>query len=154
LIGPLTGRKVAMIFAGMFACVLAPNVILAVYAVQTFSGLVVPNSYVASQEFDARRQAQEALGWTLAIDRTPGALHLAFEDGDGRVVRPATLAVTVGRPTTAAADRSLALQATGAGYGAEVDLAPGAWVVLVSATAEDGTAFEQRRALVVPAKGS
>jgi nitrogen fixation protein FixH len=149
MIGPLTGRKVAIIGGTLFALVFAPNIILAVYAVQTFSGLVVPNSYVASQEFDARRRAQEALAWSLSLDALPGELRLAITDAVGDVVRPPSLAVTVGRPTTTAQDRELALVATPAGSVAPLNLAPGAWVALVEATADNGTPFSQRHSFTI-----
>lgn len=149
MIAPLTGRKVAVIGALLFALVFAPNVILAFYAVRTFSGLVVPNSYVASQEFDVRRRAQEALAWSLSLDPGEGELRLAIVDADGRAVRPPALAVTVGRPTTTADDRVLSLVETASGYASALDLAPGAWVALIEATAEDGTAFTQRHSFTI-----
>ncbi len=55
-----TGRHAAAVFVGAFAVIIAVNVALAVSAVRTFPGLEVANSYVASQEFNARRAAQEA----------------------------------------------------------------------------------------------
>jgi nitrogen fixation protein FixH len=148
MIAPLTGRKVLVIGATLFTLVFAPNIILAVYAVQTFSGLVVPNSYVASQEFDARREAQEALGWTVALDHTPAALHVAITDAGGRPVRPAALAVTVGRPATAG-DVRVDLLPSRTGYTGAVALAPGVWRVDIEAEAADGTAFVQRQRFFV-----
>ena len=74
---PLTGRRVALIALAAFAVMLTPNIILAVKAVETFSGLVVPNSYVASQNFDRDRTAQQALGWTVTLDQADGVLHPA-----------------------------------------------------------------------------
>ena len=62
----LTGAKVFAITAGAFGVIIAVNVVLAVKAVQTFPGLEVANSYVASQSFDAERTAQQKLG--LALD--------------------------------------------------------------------------------------
>jgi len=61
--GTLTGRKVAIIAAASLGVAVAANVALAIFAVRTFSGLVVANGYVASQDFDRLRAAQEALGW-------------------------------------------------------------------------------------------
>ena len=75
MIAPLTGRKVAIIGATLFALVFAPNVILAVYAVRTFSGLVVPNSYVASQEFDTRRLA--LIDWQSDLSFRADFWHVA-----------------------------------------------------------------------------
>ena len=96
----LTGRRVALIAGGAFLVMLVPNIVLTVAAVRTFSGLVVPNSYVASQEFDRNRAAQVALGWQADLAHEGGVLSLRLADAAGQPVRPAALAVTVGRPTT------------------------------------------------------
>jgi nitrogen fixation protein FixH len=85
---PLTGRKVFAIAAVSFGVILTANLILAYQAVNTFSGLVVPNSYIASQEFDARRRAQEALGWTLDLDHEDAVLTVRLTDPGGRTSGP------------------------------------------------------------------
>jgi hypothetical protein len=46
--------------------IISVNLLLAFKAVSTFPGLEVKNSYVASQGFNDRKAAQEALGWTCA----------------------------------------------------------------------------------------
>lgn len=148
---PLTGRKVLAIALGAFGVIIAANLVLAFYAVQTFSGVVVSNSYVSSQSFDARRSAQEALGWELALDYADGALTLGLTDAQGRTLRPELIEATVGRPTTLREDRALALVETPGGYGAAVDLPAGAWRVEIVALAADGTPFHQSRALQVAA---
>lgn len=114
--GKLTGRKVALIFGGFFAVVITVNVILMVNAIDTFSGLVVPNSYVASQDFDRNRKAQEALGWDVSVEYREGAVYLGLQDAQENTVRPRTLDVVVGRPTTESQDQSLALMETPEGY--------------------------------------
>jgi nitrogen fixation protein FixH len=146
---PLTGRLVLLIAAGAFLFMLIPNIILTVFAVDTFSGLVVPNSYVASQSFDRDRNAQLALGWTVGIAHENGAVRVTIVDAAGSTVRPEMLSVTVGRPTTTRDDRTLALAETPTGYAAEVDLAPGGWRAEIVATAADGTRFHQSRDLRV-----
>jgi len=66
----LTGRHVLMIFVGAFTVIIGVNIALAYNAVRTFPGLEVKNSYVASQEFNTRRAAQVALGWTVDLRHT------------------------------------------------------------------------------------
>jgi nitrogen fixation protein FixH len=146
---PLNGRRVAVISSGLFLLILLPNLVLAVTAVRTFSGLVVPNSYVASQEFDRVKAAQEALGWRIALAHVDDALRLDLADPAGRAVHPPTLTVTVGRPTTTRDDRALAMEPTPTGYAGEAPLAPGNWRVEIAATAEDGTRFHQSRDIFV-----
>jgi nitrogen fixation protein FixH len=145
----LTGRRVAWIAGGAFVFMLIPNIILTVMAVDTFSGLVVPNSYVASQSFDRDRAAQQALGWTVGIAHEDGVLRLSIADATGHPVRPPQLSVTLGRPTTTRDDRILVLEETPSGYAAAADLAPGGWRAEIVATAGDGTRFHQSRDLPV-----
>ncbi len=148
--GTLTGRRVAVIAACFFLAFLIPNIILTWTAVGTFSGVVVDDSYAASQEFEKRRAAQIALGWTAELEHAGDVLTLRFLDRDGRSVRPAALAVTLGRPTTARSDRALVLEEAPGGYAALARLDPGAWRVEISAAAADGTAFRQSRDITVP----
>lgn len=145
----LTGRRVALIALGFFLTFLIPNIVLMWTAIDTFSGLVVSDSYTASQEFDRRRAAQLALGWTAELDHAGDVFTLHITDAHGQVVRPETLAVTVGRPTTAAGDQVLALESVPGGYAAVAPLDPGAWRVEIAAVATDGTAFRQSRDILV-----
>ena len=50
-----------------FGVIIGVNVVMATKAIGTFPGLEVKNSYVASQSFDKRRDAQEALGWDVGV---------------------------------------------------------------------------------------
>lgn len=147
--GILTGRRVLTIAAVAFLVMLAPNIVLTVAAVRTFSGLVVPNSYVASQEFDRTRTAQQALGWTVALTHDEDVIRLAITDAAGHAVHPPEVSVTLGRPTTTRSDVTPALEATPSGYAAAQPLAPGRWIADIRATAADGTPFHQSRALFV-----
>lgn len=145
----LGGRGVLAIAVGAFLVMLTPNIILAVTAARTFSGLVVNDSYVASQDFDRLRAAQIALGWSVALEHADDALRLAITDAAGGVVRPASLTVTMGRPTTTREDRVIELLETPQGYAGEAPMAPGQWRVEIAATAADGTAFRQSHDLWV-----
>lgn len=149
---PLTGRKVLMIAAGSFGVILAANLTLMFTAISTFSGLVVQNSYIASQQFDVVREAQESLGWKLAIDHDGKVLRLDFTDAAGSAVRPENLQVTIGRPNSRHDDSTALLRAYEDGYVAELPLGTGNWNLDVSATATDGTAFIQRRSLFISPK--
>lgn len=146
----LNGRRVLLIATGAFLFMLVPNVLLAVLAVNTFSGLVTPNSYVASQQFDRLRTAQIALGWHAELSYRDAVLRVDFTDGEGRIVRPASLVVTLGRPTTMRDDEKLALVDTDTGMAAEAPLSAGMWRIEIDAVAADGTAFHQSRDLLVP----
>lgn len=140
----LTGRHVFAITAGAFSVIIGVNVLLAVKAVSTFPGLEVKNSYVAGQGFNDRRAAQEALGWALVPTYADGRIELAFTDGTGLPVTVQDLQVLIGRTTEAGDDVQPDFMLNGTVYAADVPLTRGKWMIKVTATAEDGTLFEQR----------
>lgn len=142
---PLTGRKVAVIVVGAFSVVIAVNMVLAWQAVSTFPGLEARNGYVASQGFEARRAAQQALGWSLDVAYARDELVLTFRDDAGEPVSPAALTVLVGRTTESVDDRRPVLDGNAGRYRAPLALGPGKWLVKVEAEAPDGTRFSQRR---------
>ena len=60
-----TGRHAAMILVAFFGTVIGVNMVMASFALSTFGGTVVDNSYVASQHYNewlARADAQDRLG--------------------------------------------------------------------------------------------
>ncbi|MBU2962567.1 FixH family protein [Citreicella sp. C3M06] len=145
----LNGWHVLAIFVGAFGVIIGVNLALAWNAVATFPGLEVANSYVASQTFDARRSAQEALGWTVEATAADGQIVLAITDAKGYPVQPKTLNAKVGRTTSAKDDRTPEFTFDGRAYSASDPLAPGYWNVWLSAEAFDGTQFQQRLSLRV-----
>lgn len=70
--GPFTGKHFAVIIVTFFAVVVSVNVYMARAASSTFGGVVVENSYVASQNFNtwlAEAEKEKALGWTATAVR-------------------------------------------------------------------------------------
>ncbi|HBS49667.1 MAG TPA: nitrogen fixation protein FixH [Rhodobacteraceae bacterium] len=139
-----TGRHALMIFVGAFGIIFAVNFALAYNAVATFPGLEVKNSYVASQQFDDKRAAQEALGWTVNARATGGQVILAITDTTGAPVQVETLDATLGRPTHTKDDMRPDFRFDGTAYVAPAELAGGNWNIRMKAQAADGTPFEQR----------
>lgn len=144
----LTGKHVLGIFAGAFGVIITVNLLLAYSAVKTFPGLEVKNSYVASQEFDERKAAQEALGWTVQAKHSAGILTLAITDATGAPVELAALEATVGRATHVMDDVEPEFRFDGTGYFATVPLGDGNWNIRMTARAADGTTFQQRVVLI------
>lgn len=140
----LTGWHVLGLFVAAFGVIIAVNLTLAVNAVKSFPGVETRNAYIASQSYDARRAAQEALGWTLSARVADGALSLRITDAEGVPVQPAQLSAELGRATTRRDDSQPAFRFDGQAHVAPVTLAPGRWILRVTATARDGTPFVQR----------
>lgn len=146
---PITGRKVFFGMAGAFGVIISVNLFLAYSAVQTFPGLEVRNSYVASQNFDDQRAAQEALNWTVSANVSDEELHLFINDADGQAVQVRDLDATFGRATSVRDDQTPAFVFTGTHYAAPVTTAAGNWNLRMTATAADGTPFRQRVVVLV-----
>ncbi|MDN5785759.1 FixH family protein, partial [Pseudorhodobacter sp.] len=136
----ITGRKVAAFTVGAFGIIIAVNLVMAYKAVSTFPGLEVPNSYVASQEFDRAKAAQIALGWDLVpeYDAIAKELRLVFTDIAGLPADVASLGVLVGRTTEAREDMRPEFLRRGGAFVAPIDLHRGKWMLQVEARAKDG----------------
>ncbi|MEO1640989.1 MAG: FixH family protein [Pseudomonadota bacterium] len=140
----LKGRHVLMIFVACFSVIIAANLTLAFSAVKTFPGLEVKNSYVASQHFEADREAQLALGWDIGVELEGDLLKLAIAYADGPVAPEITRA-TLGRATHVFEDQELAFRFDGQAHLAEISpLGAGNWNLRLVAVAPDGTEFKQR----------
>lgn len=82
--GKFTGKHMAMVFVGGFGVVIAVNLVMATFAVSSFHGVVVENSYVASQKFNGWMDAAEksrALGWQVQAERNADGRILLTTDG-------------------------------------------------------------------------
>lgn len=147
---PLTGRHVLIVALAAFGTIIAANLTMLFAAMGSFPGLVVENSYVASQGWDARAAAQDALGWRAEVAWRDGRIVVALRDADGRTVEKAALEARVGRPSVAAEDRTVRLVPEGEVYSAPVALSPGAWRVEVRTLAGPAFAIVDRLLLQEP----
>ncbi|MGS4946876.1 FixH family protein [Meridianimarinicoccus sp. RP-17] len=151
MMGELTGRKVLWMFVGFFGVIITVNLVMAFFAVRTFSGLEVANSYDASQGYDEAREAQLALGWDVSAEYGEGEIAVILRDAEtGAPAAVTDLTALVGRATHQRADFTPDFERRGARFAAPATLDPGNWVVRLRATASDGTVFRQRLPLVVP----
>jgi len=139
----LTGWHVFTGFSMAFGVIIAVNLTLAFQAVNTFPGLEVKNSYVASQSFDVDRAAQKALDWEVAGSLEGNILSLTIVK-DGKALSPVIEGAVFGRSTSVAADQTPTFKFDGRAYVAEVEAGRGNWNLRVKMRAEDGTLFQQR----------
>jgi len=139
-----TGRHAAMVFVGFFGVIISVNLALAYNAVRTFPGLEVNNGYIASQSFDRRRTAQEALGWSVYASASDSQVKLEITDAAGNPVEVVKLTATLGRATHVKDDQKPVFQFDGKAYVAPAQLGAGNWNIRMVARAKDGTEFTQR----------
>ncbi|MDC0739136.1 FixH family protein [Cognatishimia sp. SS12] len=139
-----TGWHAAIIFCSAFTIIIGVNLVLAFSAVRTFPGIEVKNSYVASQTFDARRDAQTALGWEVNAKAEGGLVILSITDANGQPVQVGSLDAVVGRATHVKDDLAPEFVFDGHAYVARAELGEGNWNIRMTAVALNGTPFEQR----------
>lgn len=150
--GPLTGRKVGAIFLGGFGTIIAANLTLLYFALGSFPGIEVKNTYADSMGFEQRRAAQETLHWQTAALFDGAEIVLSITDRSGKTVYVNNLSAVVGLATREGQDRPVDLLFSGSDYRAKTDLPAGNWQLRVVATAQDGTAFRQILPLIVRSK--
>ena len=139
---PLTGRKVLLIAVASFGVVLAANLAMLFAATGTFPGLVVENSYVASQGWDQKANAQRALCWKAVADYGDGTLRVMMTGRTGVPVTGLSVAAVVGRPASTRDDVRIELTEGVDGYAAPLDLPIGRWRVMITGANAEGDNFE------------
>lgn len=139
-----TGWHFTAIMAGFFAVVVGVNVYMANQASSTFGGVVVDNSYVASQHFNRwldEAAAEDALGWNADVTRrADGRLSLALTG-------PEKAAVTAVARHPLGGRRDVALRFAPGGPGRWVShetLPPGRWRLRLDVRA-DGRLWRAER---------
>ena len=140
----MTGRTVLIIAVSAFGVIITANLTLAFNAVNTFPGLEVDNSFVASQNFNQELAEQLSLGWDVRASHEDGVLTLAITDSAGQPVQVAHLDAVLGAATHVRADQTPDFRFTNGAYRAPVDIGKGNWNIRLHAVAADGTEFRQR----------
>jgi len=150
----LTGRAVLVLMVSFFAVIIGVNITLAVLANTSWTGLVVENGYVASQNFnndlaEARREA--ALGWSEHLGYASGLLKLEVKDASGRPLSRLAVLAKLERPSTDKEDKTVELHESISGvYGLATELKPGQWDADVSARSPSGETLRRIYRLYVP----
>lgn len=149
---PFTGKHMLAVVLLFFGTIVAVNLAMAFFATGTFPGLVVRNSYVASQNYNqalSEARAQEASGWSMELDAAGGLLAVRLADRDGLALRRLSVSAGVGRPSTTGEDRTLTLAEDSAGYRAAESLPPGQWDVAIEAYKDGTRVFAARERIYV-----
>lgn len=127
-----TGKHMLWIMVTFFGAVILVNASLAYFAMSSWTGLVVPNSYVASQSFNKDTAARmEALqnGAAVSVKIEKGIVRLHFTGKQDEALPVENLAAMMRHPVDARKEVVLRFEAAGAGaYKSLTALPPGTWV--------------------------
>ena len=132
--GEITGWHALAFFVVFFGIIVAVNLYMARKAITTFGGVVVENSYVASQNYNewlAEARAQKELGWTETIDRSADQLlGLTVTDALKAPLKGGSVSAVAQHPLGRAPNIDIAFTETTPGhYRATTPLPPGRWQV-------------------------
>ncbi|MGE0500562.1 MAG: FixH family protein [Rhizobiaceae bacterium] len=111
-----TGRHMLLAMLAFFGVIIAVNVTMATLARSSWTGFVVRNSYVASQEFNSKVAAargQAALGWTARVTLSGGRVTVVLADAQGLPVTSTGGIATFHRPSKEAEDLTVVLTPDG-----------------------------------------
>lgn len=134
-----TGWHMFAILCVFFGIIIVVNLIMAYFAVSTWSGLVVQNSYVASQEFNEKSisgKQQQALQWQNELGYSQGTFTYVLTDKDGNAIETTSAVANFKRPVGDAHDTTVTLTMTENGkFTGDVELGEGAWIAEVNTEA-------------------
>lgn len=137
--GTFTGRHMLLTMLAFFGVIVGVNVTMAFFARSSWTGFVVANSYVASQEFNhkmALTRAQAALGWRSQFRVEDSTLRYSIRNAAGGAVPLTGVRVTFRRPIDDREDHAVALVADkNGGFSLSHSLADGTWIAEVEAEA-------------------
>lgn len=137
-----TGWHLLAIMVGWFGIVIAVNLFMAWNAVNSWTGLVVKNSYVASQEFNevtAEKRRQLAMGWKATPAYENGTLTINLDDARQAPIQDAIITAKLGRPSYEAQDHMVQFAETAPGvYTGQTELAGGIWNADLTVTGAGG----------------
>jgi nitrogen fixation protein FixH len=134
-----TGRHMLAVMLAFFGVIVSVNLLMASYAISSWSGLVVKNSYVASQQFNEKAQAgraQAALGWTGRLTIGNGQVRYALADAAGHLLPLTGVKASFRHPAYESQDVAMVLSAAGgSAFAAGQAPADGIWIVEIEAQA-------------------
>ncbi len=131
-----TGWHMAFTMASFFGVIIGVNIALAIFANKSWTGLVVKNSYIASQNFnrDAKiARQQHAKGWQLTSIVDHGRVVVTILDQANQPITGLMVSAVLQRPTTEAEDEAHEFQEIGTGkYRSRAAIRAGVWLVDVT----------------------
>lgn len=148
-----TGWHMLGVIVLFFGVIIAVNLYMAFSAVGTWTGLVVENSYVASQEFNTKlaiAREREAAGWDGGLSYEGGELVFSLTGADGEAIDLSAVNVAVSRPIGVEGDQDLVLSLAEDGtHRVAVTLEPGVWNAKIAAGVPGEADYEHNARLIV-----
>ncbi|MCF4099942.1 FixH family protein [Maritalea mediterranea] len=150
-----TGKHMLLVIGLFFGTIITVNLIMAYFATTSWTGLVVKNSYVASQHFNEKleaNKAQDALGWTPTLAIEEGTLRYRLLDAKGAPVVADQVAAKLMRPSHEREDHVVTLlPAANGDFVVDHALSAGAWDIELQLVSANDIPFVYRERFMVEA---
>ncbi|MES0181797.1 FixH family protein [Mesorhizobium sp. M0025] len=148
-----TGRHMLATVLAFFGVVIAVNLTMATLANTSWTGLVVENTYVASQQFNKKAEegrAQAALGWTGKLTVAWGEVRYGLTDAAGKPVPLHGVKALFRHPAYEKEDESVTLApASGQEFAAQHMPRDGVWIVEIDAEAGLARPYRDVRRIMI-----
>lgn len=148
-----TSKHMLGLMLAFFGVVIAVNLTLVTFARTSWTGLVVENTYVASQQFNehaAAGRAQAALGWKGSLVIANGDIRYRLADASGAPIAMRGVTVKFRRPAYAAEDEAIALAKVADGtFAATRSVRDGIWIVETDADVDGQRPYREVHRIVI-----
>ncbi|RJT40410.1 cytochrome oxidase [Mesorhizobium waimense] len=148
-----TGRHMLLTILGFFGVVIGVNVTMATLASTSWTGLVVENTYVASQQFNRKAEEgriQAALGWIGKLTIAWGEVRYGLSDAAGKPLPLHAVKVLFRHPAYEAEDKAVILaSAAGQEFAAQHTPKDGVWIVEIDADAGLAEPYRDVRRIMI-----
>jgi len=148
-----TGWHMLAIMLAFFGTIITVNFTMAYLATSTWSGLVVKNTYVASQQFNGKTAAiremlATGIAGELSVDAKGMRYRLTLPENTPVIADSVTARFK--RPVGTAQDFELQLTPAGDGlYLAEMDVLAGSWIVEIQAIKDGKMIMHEAKRITV-----
>lgn len=153
-----TGWHMLAVMVLFFGTIISVNVTMAYYATSSWSGLLVKNTYVASQNFDddvALDREMSERGWISELQIGEDAIIYHLSDAEGQPILADSVAVTISRPVGILQDQVVQLVERGDGvYTASLTIDPGQWIARINAEKDGALLFREVHRIELPMKST
>jgi len=149
-----TGWHMLTVMVLFFGTIVSVNLTMAYFATSSWSGLLVKNTYVASQKFDddvAQNREMLERGWVSDLTMDGRTITYSLVDATGRPVVADTVTASVYRPVGVLDDQSVTLTQSGEGvYSTALTVDSGQWIARITAQKDGTLVYREVHRLEVP----
>lgn len=153
-----TGYHMFGVLFLFFGTIITVNLIMARFAITTWTGLVVENTYVASQEFNdkaAEMKAINALGYAAKLYASEKGFFLDLTDRTGAPIASDIVEINFHHPVGQVGDERLVLTPEGHGRFSTAERLPeGEWIAQVTVTDDGETVYKRAHRIHIKADGT